>query len=92
MGDYGLFHAPKKGMEKIKKNNLDKRILKMAAKLKQMRKEAGYRNYDVFAWDNDISRTSYHRMETGGNFTIETLLKILDIHKMSLEDFFSGIK
>jgi len=79
-------------MEKAKKKELDKRIVKIATKLKQIRKESGYKNYDVFAWDNDISRTSYQRMEAGCNFTIENLLKILDIHKISLEEFFRGIK
>ena len=79
-------------MEKTKKGDIDKRIIKIAEKLKYLRKEKGYRNYDVFAWDNDISRTNYQRMESGCNFTIETLLKILDIHKISLEEFFKGIK
>jgi hypothetical protein len=79
-------------MVKPPKKDLDKRIVKIAAKLKQLRKESGYKNYDVFAWDNDISRTNYQRMESGCNFTIESFLKLLDIHKMSLEDFFTGMK
>jgi len=31
-------------------------------------------------------------METGENFTINTLIRILKIHDISLEDFFKGIK
>jgi hypothetical protein len=30
-------------------------------------------------------------MERGCNFTINYLIKILDIHKITLEDFFKGI-
>lgn len=79
-------------MEKPSKKQVDKRILKIAEKIKKMRKDKGYRSYDVFAWDNEISRISYWRMETGVNFRFETLLKVLDAHKISLEDFFKGIK
>ncbi len=79
-------------MEKTSKKSLDKRIIKIAAKLKQLRKELGYKNHDTFAWDNDLSRTNYQRMEAGCNFTIESLLKILDVHKVSLEEFFKGLK
>lgn len=79
-------------MKKTVKKELDKRIAKIAERLKTLRKEKGYRNYDSFAWDNDLSRTNYQRMESGCNFTIESLLKILDVHKMTLEEFFKGIK
>lgn len=79
-------------MKKTDKPELDKRIVKIAARLKEMRKDMGYKNHDTFAWDNDISRTNYQRMEAGCNFTIESLLKILDIHKVSLEEFFKGVK
>jgi hypothetical protein len=30
-------------------------------------------------------------MEKGTNFTIRTLLRILDAHKITLEEFFKGI-
>jgi hypothetical protein len=79
-------------MEKKPEKQVDKRIIKIAEKLKKMRVAKGYKSYDVFAWDNDISRVNYWRMEKGHNFTMETLLKILDVHKISLEEFFKGLK
>lgn len=66
----------------------DERIKKIAAKLKDIRIKAGYTNYENFAWDNDISRMQYWRMEKGANFTMVTFLKILDAHKISLGEFF----
>ena len=81
-----------KPSKKATKKNIDTRILKIAEKIKAMRKAKGYKSYDVFAWDNELSRISYWRMETGVNFRIETLLKVLDVHKISLSDFFKDIK
>jgi hypothetical protein len=31
-------------------------------------------------------------MERGANITLASLLKVLDIHKLSLEEFFIGLK
>lgn len=66
----------------------DERMKKIAARLKDLRIKAGYTNYENFAWDNEISRMQYWRLEKGANFTMVTLLKILDAHKISLAEFF----
>lgn len=66
----------------------DERMKKIAAKLKELRLKAGYTNYENFAWDNDIGRMQYWRMEKGANFTMVTFLKILDAYKISLHEFF----
>jgi hypothetical protein len=79
-------------MEKKEVKKLDKRILKIADKLRKMRIEKGYTSYDSFAWDNDLSRIHYWRIEKGSNLTMQTLLKILDIHKITLSEFFKGIE
>lgn len=81
-------------MKTDKKHNVndaidDIRIKKIAEKLKELRKKAGFTNYENFAWENEIGRVQYWRMEKGANFTIVSLLKILDAHKISLKDFFS---
>jgi hypothetical protein len=78
-------------MKKAGEKKIDARILKIAEKLKKMRIEKGFTSYEHFAWDNEIGRQQYWRLEKGHNFTMETLLKILDIHKMTLEEFFKGL-
>lgn len=66
-------------------------MIKVAEKLEKMRIEKGYTSYENFAIEHGISRMQYWRMEKGTNFTFESLLKILDAHKLSLEEFFMGM-
>ncbi|MCF6213771.1 MAG: helix-turn-helix domain-containing protein [Flavobacteriaceae bacterium] len=70
---------------------MDKRNLQIAERIKKLRIEKGYISHEFFAWENNIPRVQYWRMEKGTNFTIRTLLRILDVHKMTLEEFFKGI-
>jgi transcriptional regulator with XRE-family HTH domain len=77
---------------KKQSKEIDARIVKMGERLKKMRIEKGYKSYEHFAFDNEIGRHQYWRIERGANFTMETLLRILDIYKISIEEFFKGIK
>jgi hypothetical protein len=70
----------------------DEIIKKIGDRIKQIRKDAGYKNYENFAFENDINRVQYGRMESGRNFTMRSLLRILAIHKMSVKDFFDRIQ
>jgi hypothetical protein len=70
----------------------DKRIKAVGKRLRELRIENGYTSYDFFAWENKIPRMQYLNMEQGKNFTLKSLLRVLDIHEMSLEDFFKGLK
>lgn len=58
-------------------------------RLKQLRKENGYSNYEHFAYEIGISRSQYGKYENGGNIKFTTLCKILKHLNVSLEDFFS---
>ncbi len=71
---------------------MDKRVTKIAKRIKKLRIEKGYSSYENFAWDNEIPRIQYWRMEKGTNFTIRTLLRVLDAHQMTLKDFFEGLE
>jgi transcriptional regulator with XRE-family HTH domain len=77
-------------MEK-KEEIADQRIQTIAKKIRQLRIEANYTSAESFAYDKDINRVQYWRVENGTNLTLKTLLKILDIHKISLGDFFKDI-
>jgi transcriptional regulator with XRE-family HTH domain len=67
----------------------DSRILLIASKIKQLRKEKGFTSYEDFAVENNLDRKQYWRVENGGNITLKTLLKILDLHKMTINEFFA---
>ena len=64
-------------------------LLKIANKIKELRIQKGYSSHETFAWDNNLNRVQYWRIEKGSNITLKTLLAILDIHKISLSSFFS---
>ena len=66
-------------------------IERIASKLKRLRLQKGYTSYETFAYDHELPRVQYWRMEIGTNFTIKNLLKILDIHQISIEEFFSDL-
>lgn len=69
----------------------EKRIKAIADRIKELRIQAGYSSYEQFALKNDIQAKQYWRLESGHNFTISSLLRILDVHKLTLEDFFRGL-
>lgn len=71
---------------------MDERLVKIANRVRQLRKERGYVSYDYFAWEYKIPRVQYWRMEKGTNFTIKNLLRILDAHDMTLKEFFEGME
>lgn len=43
---------------------------KIGSELKKLRVKSGYKSYEVFAWDNKISRIQYWKMEKGTNCTL----------------------
>ena len=68
----------------------DEEVLKeIGDKLAILRIEKGYKSYEAFAIDNNLSRMQYWRIEKGlTNITLKSLKRILDIHEISIEDFF----
>ena len=59
--------------------------------LKKLRVDAGYKSYEVFAWDNKISRIQYWKMEKGTNCTLKSLKRVLDIHDVRMDTFFNSL-
>ncbi|HXC03450.1 MAG TPA: XRE family transcriptional regulator [Bacteroidia bacterium] len=82
--------APAKAVAKTAKS-MDPRVMQIGEKLKKLRLKKGYPAYDYFAFEHDISRVLYWRMEKGTNFTIGSFLKVLKAHNMSMKDFFKDI-
>ncbi len=68
------------------------KISLIASKLKQLRIEAGFTSYEQFANSKDLDRKQYWRIENGANITLSTLIKLLEIHKVSLKEFFIDIE
>lgn len=63
----------------------------IASRLKELRREKGYKNYEHIAFDLGMSRSAYWRLESGANFEIKTLIKICKLLGITMEDFFKGL-
>ena len=64
-------------------------LKEIGEKLKTLRIKKGYKSYESFAVDNELSRMHYWRIEKGlTNLTINSLVRILNLHQITLEDFF----
>ncbi|HEY6141958.1 MAG TPA: helix-turn-helix transcriptional regulator [Flavobacterium sp.] len=70
--------------QNISENN----IKKVAQRIRQLRIDKGYSSYETFAFDNEINRVQYWRVESGKNITFKTFFKILEIHKITPQEFF----
>lgn len=78
-------------MKKPVENPKEPEFEVIATRLKQLRKQKGYSNYEHIAFELGMSRSAYWRLETGVNFELKTLIKICRLLNISLEDFFKGI-
>ncbi len=69
-------------------NHLSACMTHIGEHLRSLRIEKGYSSAEIFAYEYDLNRVSYWRMEHGCNMTIRSLLNILNIHCLSLKEFF----
>ena len=65
--------------------------IKIGSELRRLRIEAGHNSYEIFAWEHNISRIQYWKMEKGTNCTLKSLVKVLNAHNISIDDFFSSL-
>lgn len=74
--------------KKVKKVKPEE-VLKLASRIKQLRKEAGYTSSEIFAYDNQITSSQYGRYERGEDIRFTSLVRLCKAFKISLEEFFS---
>jgi transcriptional regulator with XRE-family HTH domain len=79
-------------MKKNEENQEFPELDLISNRLKEIRKEKGYSNYEHIAFELGMSRSAYWRLENGANFNLKTLIKVLRLLNVSLEDFFKEIK
>jgi transcriptional regulator with XRE-family HTH domain len=66
-------------------------LLVLSNRLKELRKEKGYANYEHIAFELGMSRSAYWRLESGENFSIKTLVKVCKLLEITMEEFFIGV-
>jgi transcriptional regulator with XRE-family HTH domain len=66
---------------------------KISGKFRKLRLAAGYKSSEKFAEQCGLHKATYGRLEKGKhNPTLETINKVLEVHKISLKEFFSDIE
>lgn len=71
--------SPKKTAEALKE---------VGNRLKELRKEKGFKNYEHIAYELGMSRSQYWKYEQGGNIELATLLRVLNLLGVTLGEFF----
>ena len=78
-------------MDKTLNDTSDKTLQEIGRRLMQLRKNKGFSSHETFALEYDLPRVQYWRLEKGkANFTIRSLIRILEIHDLTLEEFFNS--
>jgi transcriptional regulator with XRE-family HTH domain len=76
----------------VKEQIFKETLERIGSRLTDLRKEKGYSSHEDFAYDYELPRVQYWRIEKGkANVTIRSLYRILSIHKLSVEEFFSQL-
>jgi hypothetical protein len=71
---------------------LNKMLVDIGIHLARLREKKGYATIREFTQKFDLPEIQYWRMEKGkANITLKSLMKILSIHKITLEDFFCEV-
>jgi len=78
-----------KGKKSVKVEATSEKIKKMGARIKSLRIQQGYANYDAFAFEHKIHRSQYGRYEKGEDLKFSSLLKVINALGITLEEFFS---
>ena len=69
-----------------------KHLSKIGEKLVELRKKKGYTSHETFAYDYELPRVQYWRMEKGrSNVTLKSLLTLLEIHEVTLKEFVNSL-
>ena len=69
----------------------DSRLSQIGNRVRALRKANTNLSAEDFANEKGFDRVQYSRIENGANITMKTLLKVVDAHNMTLEEFFSNL-
>lgn len=79
-------------MAKAKKSTpnppIEEQILNLGKRIKQLRKEKGFTNYEFFAYENRIGRSQYGKYEQGVDMQFSSILRIIEMNGITIKEFF----
>lgn len=68
---------------------IEQQIANLGRRIKTLRKAKGHKNYEYFAYENEINRAQYGRYENGVDMRFSSILRVLKALDISLVEFFS---
>ena len=71
-----------------KKKEKSQEILLLAKRIRELRQRT-HTSYEIFAYDNNITRSQWGRYETGEDVRFSSLVKVCRIFNITLQEFFS---
>lgn len=87
---YPMKGKDKKGAKKPPVElDTEEQLQKLGARIKSLRIKEGYKSYEYFAYDHNISRAQFGRYEQGQDLRVSSLIKVVSAFGMTLEEFFS---
>lgn len=79
----------KKEVKLNAEDQVELQIKNLGARIKQLRIAKGYTNAEFFAYDHKIYRSQYGKYERGEDLRFSSLIRIIQIHNLTLHEFFS---
>jgi len=83
------FRTMAKGKSEVKKPEDDEVLRRLGNRLKQLRIAKGYSSQEIFAYEHNINRVQYSRYERGEDIRFSTLIKVIQVFDITIEEFFS---
>ena len=90
--DFALYMAKKTAKQSRVKKTVEPELVELGKRIRQLRIERGYSNADIFAYENNLSRTAYGQYERGANITYMSLRRLLDVFGITVQEFFAPFK
>lgn len=66
-----------------------KNLVKLANRIKSLRKKKGFASYELFAYEHGFNRSQWGRYEKGEDLRYTSLERVAAAFGMTLEEFFS---
>ena len=74
----------------VPKDPIQQQITNLGTRIKKLRKDKGFTNYEFFAYEKKIGRSQYGQYEKGVDMRLSSIIKIANAHGLSLKEFFSN--
>lgn len=76
-------------MENKRLNQKEADLKKLANRIRTLRREKGYSNYENFAYVKELPRAQYGRYEKGEDLKFSSLMKVIRALGVTVSEFFS---